>query len=136
MNTLKFFSNVNKTDGCWLWTSRLDKSGYGQFKVGNKNFTAHKISFELSKGKVPDGLELDHLCRVRHCINPDHLEPVTKRENCLRGISFAAINAAKTMCANGHELTKENTYIRPNGHRDCRACIRSRSRQYKKRKSA
>lgn len=82
----RFWSRVNKTDSCWLWTGSDNGVGYGQFyRAGGKKTYAHIFSYELHKGPIPAGLSLDHLCRVRNCCNPNHLEAVTHRENCLRG---------------------------------------------------
>jgi hypothetical protein len=128
----RFWPKVQKTPGgCWLWTASLCKgTGYGQFREGGRGSrmrTAHRVAYELLVGPVPAGLQLDHLCRVRRCVNPAHLEPVTNRENQLRGAGFPARNAAKTHCAHGHEYTPENTYLHPStGHRRCRACARER----------
>lgn len=110
---------------CWLWKASTT-FGYGQFAPRNKMrpLRAHRFAYELLVGPIPEGLELDHLCRVRHCVNPAHLEPVTHRENCLRGVGRSAINAVKTECANGHLYDAENTYIDRAGSRHCRACRR------------
>lgn len=91
---------------------------------------AHRVAYEQARGPIPEGLELDHLCRNRACVNPDHLEPVTHRENLLRADTFAARHAAQTHCVNGHEFTPDNTYIRtrPEGGRECRACRKARNR--------
>lgn len=110
---------------CWLWTGYINDTGYGVVWVspGLAMRNAHRVAYMLLVGPIPDGLVLDHLCRVRHCVNPAHLEPVVPRENKLRGISPAAINAAKTHCINGHEFTPENTYVwAPRAMRQCRAC--------------
>jgi len=104
--------------GCWVWMGTVANNGYG--KIGKS--VAHRIFYEQEFGPVPEGLQLDHLCRNRLCVNPAHLEPVTQRENIMRGTSPTAVNARKTHCIRGHEYTTENTYIRSNGYRMCRAC--------------
>lgn len=117
---------------CWLWIAKCHALGYGQFKVGTKMKQAHRVGYELLVGPVPDGLDLDHLCRVRGCVNPAHLEPVTHRENILRGDSRMAENARKTYCSKGHEYTPENTYVRPAkpNSRFCRECGRQATRAW------
>lgn len=132
----RFWAKVDQSNGCWLWKASLDRKGYGQFRLNGKMRRAHSISYELTVGEVPDGLVLDHLCRNPKCVRPDHLKPKTQRENVLCGTSFASINYAKTHCIHGHEFTKANTYIRPYGARDCRACILTRVKKYKKGKTA
>lgn len=91
--------------GCWEWHRYRNDAGYGCLSVGNKKTEAYRASYETFVGPVPTGLELDHLCRNRGCINPDHLEPVTKKVNVLRGFNACANNARKTRCKHGHELT-------------------------------
>lgn len=115
---------------CWIWTGGLVGGGYGQFGVtGQWHKRAHRYAYELVVGPIPDGLVLDHLCRVRCCVNPAHLEPVTQRENLMRGLG--SWNAGKTHCKRGHEFTPENTYVAPHGKRTCRTCrnVRQRSRR-------
>jgi hypothetical protein len=112
---------VKKTSSCWIWTGNIKKDGYGQKMLNGKTFKAHRVVWECVNGPIPKGLQLDHLCRVRHCVNPSHLEPVTQKENILRGISPSAIHAKKTHCINGHEFTAENTY-RFKNRRQCKAC--------------
>ena len=127
----RFWSKVEFGDwlDCWLWTaSRVD--GYGRFRLGGRGSSparAHVVAYELLIGPVPDGLELDHLCRVPACVNPSHLEAVTHAENCRRGRA-GAHNADKTHCPRGHPYDEENTYwFGPDGKwRDCRACVRTR----------
>lgn len=131
----RFFAKVEKTRTCWMWTaSKAD--GYGRFWIGSRKdgymALAHRISFELSKGPIPDGKTLDHICRNRGCVNPMHLEVVDPVENVMRGISDPALNAKKTHCPRGHEYTPENTYIQqPQGWRHCKTCyaIRRNLRQ-------
>lgn len=116
---------------CWLWTSPLNHNGYGQFHAGKRMRRAHHISFELAGGVIPRGLGLDHLCSVRHCVRPSHLEAVPQRENNLRGpTNFAALNAAKTHCPQGHPYDAENTYVTPSGTRQCKECGRRSTREY------
>lgn len=130
----RFEPNVQKQgDGCWIWTGRQDGDGYGQFWLDGKHRRAFVVSYEMNVGPVPEGLELDHLCRVRLCVNPAHLEPVTTQVNQLRGNGVSGINARKTHCDHGHEFTPANTYITPDGRRQCRTCQRERSRRHQRR---
>ena len=118
-------------NGCWIWRlRRMSTEGYGVINVDQRSLMAHRVSYEAFVGPIPEGLQLDHLCRVRECVNPDHLEPVTARVNVLRSpIAQAALNAAKTHCPWGHEYTPENTYLYgPHRRwRTCRTCVLSRA---------
>jgi hypothetical protein len=106
-----FFKKVNKIpDGCWLWIGSRSFNGYGNFNVGGKTIGAHRISFEIHKGEIPEGLQIDHICKKRGCVRPDHLEVVTQRENLLRSNTVAFINSNKTHCPQGHQYTPENIY--------------------------
>jgi hypothetical protein len=119
--------------GCWLWTASKTSWGYGQLSGSpetSKTLLAHRLSYEIHKGPIPAGLELDHLCRVRHCVNPDHLEAVTRKVNQLRGNTLAAAAAARTACIHGHPFDEANTYTTKQGKRMCRACRRERMRRY------
>lgn len=129
-----FWGKIVRSDSCWLWNSTKSVNGYGVFWNGHKGVRAHRFSYELFKGPIPDGLQIDHLCRVRHCVNPLHLEAVTQKENLLRGESFSAINKRKTECNYGHPLSGENLRIW-NGRRRCRACVRARRNERKERGS-
>lgn len=103
--------------GCWLWTGPIDRAGYGKTSYRGKHLAAHRLSYFLSKGKIPDGLQIDHLCRVRNCINPAHLEAVTPLENTLR--------ARKDHCKQGHPFADDNLVWTQDGkHRRCRECTR------------
>lgn len=126
----RFFEKValpNAT-GCTLWLGGLAPHGYGIFWFAGKSVSAHKFSYHLLVGPVPAGLHLDHLCRVRHCVAPGHLEPVTVRTNLLRGAGLAAINAAKTHCSRGHAYTEGNTYYYASG-RQCKTCVALRRKE-------
>ena len=114
---------------CWTYPKTLTEFGYVYFMVNQKSVAMHRFAYEMLVGPIPAGMQLDHLCRVRHCVNPHHCEPVTNRENGLRGISFAAANARKTHCPRSHEYTPENTYIGSKGERKCRACATALSKQ-------
>lgn len=114
-------------DGCWIWTGATS-FGYGRVRVDPKHLrAAHCALWEEVVEPIPDGLELDHLCEVLACVNPDHLEPVTPRVNVLRSNNAAARNARKTHCLRDHELNEENTYHH-GGRRHCRTCRRERTR--------
>lgn len=113
--------------GCWLWLSSVTGPGYGQISDPARRgrpLLAHRVSYELHVGAVPDGLDLDHLCRVRSCVNPRHLEPVSRRENLRRGATLTAKNIAATHCPRGHSYTEENTLRTNRGARSCRECNR------------
>lgn len=115
---------VDPDTGCWNWTGPLRGKGYGVLHINGKRFIAHRWFYERLVGPIPLGLCLDHLCRNKRCVNPAHLEPVTNRENVLRGIGETAQNSAKTYCPKGHEYTPENTRIGHHGSRQCRECDR------------
>lgn len=141
----RFWAKVNK-DGpipeyrpylgqCWLWTGGRTSEGYGAIMEDARRKMAHRVAYELAHGPIPDGLEPDHLCRVRHCVRPDHLEAVTRRENILRGIGPTAVNARKTHCLRGHLFDADNTGASQHPpQRVCRACDRETQRRYKETK--
>lgn len=117
------------SSGCWLWTGALTHAGYGRLQVTEETgrstaWGAHRASYTAYVGEIPEGLHLDHLCRVRHCVNPEHLEPVTCRENLDRApLAPSTIRRSATACIHGHAFDEQNTYIDPKtGHRQCRTC--------------
>lgn len=127
-----FWSKVDKRSAneCWNWQHAMISGGYGQARhIRFSTNLAHRIAYELMIGPIPNGLHLDHLCRNRRCVNPAHLEPVTARENLLRGIGWAAKNARKTHCPKGHEYTPENTKTTCAGGRSCKACAAKSRRE-------
>jgi hypothetical protein len=121
-----------------LWQGCVHRSGYGQFKLHGRQLAAHRMAYELRIGRIPEGLVIDHLCRVRHCVAPLHLEAVTNAENIRRGetgLRSGAYMRAKTHCPRGHAYDAANTYIRSDGSRICRTCKSRRSRNYYERKT-
>ncbi|MER7813856.1 HNH endonuclease [Streptomyces sp. NPDC096153] len=124
----RFWSKVRGGDvaTCWLWNGSKNTGGYGKVRVHGTLVQAHRWAYESLRAPVPAGLNLDHLCRNRACVNPWHLEPVSGRINTLRGAGHTAINAAKTHCVRGHRFDAENTRWSSNGYRVCRACVRLR----------
>ena len=121
----KILSKINKTSKCWLWTGYINNNGYGEAHFNGRKYKTHRLIYELHKGVIPKELEIDHLCRVRNCVNPDHLEVVTHLENIKRAQPFISINK-RTHCKKGHEYSEENTWLvtRGNGrtNRVCRIC--------------
>ena len=140
----RFWAKVAKSDGCWLWIGKTNRGGYGQAydhrgsSKGRHQALAHRMAYELAIGPIPDGLTLDHLCRTRACVRPDHLRPCTIGEN-LRApgaTTFQARNAAKTRCKRGHELAGENLSVNNRGQRVCLTCYRERKRLYRTRRQS
>jgi hypothetical protein len=133
--TAAFFKRAVRNDegGCWPWLGAHTKAGYGVLSVKRERVYAHRYAYTLFKGPIPEGLQLDHLCRNRGCCNPEHLEAVTRRENILRGVAPAAQHAKKTHCPKGHAYDRVRR-----GQRECKRCHADRqlARYYKHREAA
>lgn len=117
----KFWDKVYITDGCWNWLAYVDREGYGQFRRP-PIYKAHRYAYEAVFGKIEAGKVLDHLCTNTRCVRPDHLEPVSSRENSLRGNTLAAKNFNKKYCPVGHRYDEINTWKDSKGKRKCRSC--------------
>lgn len=142
----RFLAKVRKTDGCWFWTGYVQSNGYPKFRFGGRSSYAHRFSYLMHCGTIPEGLQLDHLCRTPTCVNPAHLEAVTNRENTVRGLApvraavsirsgvaqkaAAAWARAKTVCAQGHPYDETNTRFSTRGTRRCAQCARDRAREF------
>lgn len=130
----RLFAKVDAAGPCWLWTAAKNRGGYGVINRGRREGVAivHRAVWELLVGPIPEGTELDHVCRIRACCNPDHLEPVTRAVNVARGARRAGAQR-KTHCKNNHRFTPENTL--PNGPRGraCRKCMNAANRRYRAR---
>lgn len=128
-----FWKKVTITKTCWIWSGGKNNKGYGSFCINGKSCFAHRYSYEQIKGKIPDGLTIDHLCRNPSCVNPAHLEPVSNRENTLRGNGASAVNARKVVCKRGHpfDRLKNGEY---GLERDCTKCRLILQRRWRKNK--
>lgn len=128
----KVAAGPDATD-CWRWTATLNGCGYGSFSFGAKTVLAHRAAYELFVGPIPDGLEIDHLCSQRDCVNFRHLEAVTRTENVQRTARRAALrDSDRTHCPAGHELTPDNVKMSAQGTRSCRQCHRDYHKEYQR----
>lgn len=126
-------NNPIDLNDCWLFAGWFSPSGYGTIIVQRRKEFIHRVVYENFVGEIPQGFQIDHLCSVRACINPKHLEAVTPRVNVLRSSGIAAVNARKTHCIRGHEFTPNNTYRYSNNKRMCKACASLRANTDKER---
>lgn len=133
VEALRAYWSYAPENGCWEWAGAISTAGYGQIFVDGRHRPAHRISYEAHVGEIGDGLHIDHLCRNRKCVNPDHLEPVTPVENIMRGEGIMAQNARKDQCHRGHDFDAQNTYITPDGGRMCRKCRAIAKAEYRAR---
>lgn len=127
--------NIFTEDHCWTWTGAIAPNGYGSFWNGKRRVVAHRFAYELVRGPVPGDMQIDHLCRVRNCVNPDHMEIVTQQENIRRGEAGVHLRSrGKRMvhCINGHKRTEDNLYYRKDGSGTCRICLRDNYVRYHK----
>lgn len=122
---LKLCAQTERVGDCLIWTGPKNQGGYGRIARSSGSSYVHRAAWIALRGPIPAGLHLDHLCRQRACWNPDHLEPVTPRENVLRGEGLPAVNVTKTHCPQGHPYDEQNTGRTPKGGRRCRACERA-----------
>ena len=137
MDLIAKHSIPEPNSGCWLWTGALDPKGYSHVTVRGRTTRGHRLSFETHKGPIPAGLEIDHLCRTRCCVNPDHLEAVTHAENVARGDYSGngkdrSWYVPQTHCKRGHPLSGENLFVNPRGARVCLECRRAQDRDDKR----
>ncbi len=121
-----FEKNIDIMEECWLWIGNKLKTGYGYFWHNGKTEMSHRVSYEHWNGNIPDGTEIHHKCHNRSCVNPQHLEVLTHRENLMESETVSTINIRKIHCLNGHKFTPDNTYTRKSGGRECKACKKAR----------
>jgi hypothetical protein len=124
----RFWAKVSPgdPDECWLWRGSVNSEGYGRIRINRVHYAAHRLAYELLVGPIPEGLHIDHLCRVRSCVNPSHMEPVPCRINVLRGVGVAAQNSRKAFCPRGHVYDA----LWAKNYRHCRRCQYQSSRRW------
>ena len=131
----RLWPRVTKTETCWLW-HRAEPHGYGKISVNGRHEYVHRVVYEMLRGPIPEGMQIDHLCRNKLCCNPDHLEPVTRKENLARGIDANAAKRNQSHCKNGHEWAPPNLRVASNGRRFCKPCADARRRAKRARQRA
>lgn len=135
MNFIKcFWSKVEIGNGCWNWRGTRRSDGYGKIRINGNSLYAHRLSYELLRGPIPKGLTIDHLCSNTSCVNPYHLEAISRGENTLRGEAPTAINKRKTRCLYGHPLSGDNllSWAIGRGQRRCKICYYKRRNAWEK----
>ncbi len=133
----RFWTKVLTVESCWEWIGGRDSWGYGVFYDGNRHVGAHRYAYELRRGPIPAGLTIDHLCRNKGCVNPDHMEPVTMRENTLRSSNACGVNSRKKLCINGHDDWAPRSKTGERSGRYCRTCNnKGQLARYYRRKSS
>lgn len=131
----RMLRNVDQSGDCWIWTGLIGHNGYGKTKIKFRTLLAHRAFYEHYKGAIPDGFQVDHLCAMRNCVNPDHLEAVPPHINNARSESPSALNRMKDDCKRGHPLSGDNLFVNNRGQRICRICQRQiQARHYAKRR--
>jgi hypothetical protein len=133
----RFWAKVDRRGAmeCWPWQGEIAPNGYGRFWLNGKLDEAHRVAYKVTRGPIPLGLTIDHLCRNRRCVNPMHLEAVSQRENLLRGNGPPGTNARKTSCPRGHPYSGSNLYLDSKGNRQCRICRRLNKRAWRRKQS-
>lgn len=131
----RFWAQVDKNGTtehpyCWIWMGTLNHAGYGRPRIMGRKTLAHRFAYEQMVEPIPEGLQIDHLCRNPQCVNPAHLEPVTLHENSRRGLTWKHW-AMRDRCANGHTYDEANTRWTPGGSRVCRSCARETSKAWR-----
>lgn len=128
--------SIDSSTSCWIFTGTRDRNGYGSIRCGPRMKLAHRVAYVVHKGEIPEGMQIDHLCRHRACCNPDHLEAVTRHENWRRSRAVTRLNQLATHCKQGHALSGTNLLRTTSGHRKCRICQRRSQAAYKARRRA
>lgn len=131
---VRLAAKTRREGDCILWLGTKDQNGYGQMFANGRLTRVHRLAYQWAKGPIPKGYEIDHLCRTRACVNPEHLEAVTRRTNVLRSLNQAAFQAQQTHCLRGHPLSGQNLYITPDARRQCRTCRAAADRKAWQRK--
>ncbi len=127
-------NTAKSQDGCIVWTGMKNGYGYGVIDWQGRRLMVHRVIYEMARGPIPEGLQIDHLCRVRNCVNPNHMEPVAPKENVRRGI-VGGFGTCRTHCPAGHLFSGGNLYMTPSGGRRCRICARIHSRRHRAKKA-